>query len=846
LEIREQGEGQCGTNPQQEYEAQRDSESPLALEYMTEYETPPFVVRHIVQTQKDGVINFFVLPGDAMGNRIGIEEARAKGAYIQAVLDMPPQPVSNPQALYYKESQSIGIFWTNPLDSDLEDIELQLVKAGAAGPVESGSAGKTGTRTVLNIPRDNSVYTVTLWARDKFDNRSDPVSVTVTANDSIPSPVSGLTGRYDRAGTRIELSWDDPPDSDLKEILVEWGKTGQGTSPAGVAKGAETYSIPGISEDGSEYTVSVKAVNNYDAESAPVSVALIADLSPPGEVTNLSAVYNPVLGVINVNWTDPADPDFNSLRLTRGLTTVTVLKGQQGYAINNIPGDLAEHTISLKTADRAGNESAGQTVTVIADGVAPGLVRNLTGTYEPAAQRITLGWEDPPDSDLKELQVQWGKIGQSQSVTTVAKGAGSWFISNIPGDMSQYAVSVRSVDMLGNVSAAETGYIEADGIPPGPVSSLIAAYDKTAEQITLSWADPFAADLKEIRLEWGLTGQSTNPVTIAKGAETCTIPNIPEDNRQYTISLRSVDYTGNESAAAVRTVAAAEPPPPPPPPEGISAVHTPDSGELAVSWSAAPGAAAYEVWYSTVNNSAGATRSPDVSETAKTLTGLTNGTLYYIWLRSKNAAGTGNFSAPVTGTPKNNVAALGNITVNGQSIAGFSAHQFTGYAAHVAWDSGNVAVAGIPAAGSGASVSYSPAQPMALEPGASQLVTITVTAQNGTAQQDYSIRVTKKKDFSLIIIGPEEENITLEYATGYGDPPVLSYTAGHELSFTVTGTYQAVNWFVDGSLKGSGASFAVKARDYLPAAGGKTYTLTVVVTKNGLLYSRDMSFTVTR
>jgi hypothetical protein len=408
--------------------------------------------------------------------------------------------------------------------------------------------------------------------------------------------------------------------------------------------------------------------------------------------------------------------------------------------------------------------------------------------------------------------------------------------------MSQYAVSLRTVDGLGNVSEAETVYIEADGIPPGPVSNLSVVYDKEDEKFTLTWIDPLAADLKEIRLEWGLTGQALSSATIARGTQVYTIPNIPEDSgKQYTISLRSVDYTGNQSAAAVRTVVASEPPLPP---TGVSAVHTANPGELTVSWTASAGASAYEIWYHTENNSAGAAQSPDVSGTSKTLTGLTNGTVYYIWVRAKNAMGTGNFSGSVTGTPKNNVAALDGITVNGQNIAAFSSTVFSGYTATVSYDSENVTVAGVPASGSSAAVSYSPAQPMTLALGASQLVTITVTAQNGTIQQNYTVTVTKKKDLSLLI-GPEEENIAVEYASTYGTPPELSYAEAEELTFTVTGDYQAVQWFVDGSPKGSGASFTVKARDYLPAPGGKTYTLTIGVTKNGLLYSNDITFKVT-
>jgi hypothetical protein len=775
-----------------------------------------------------------------MGNRISIEEARARGAYIQAVLDMPPQPVRNLQAFYH--NNSLEISWTNPPDSDLKDIKLKLFKTGETEPDESDSIDKAGTKTVSGIAPDNSEYTVILRAVDENDNPSSPVSVRVIANAAIPRPVSGLTGSYNKPGEKLELSWSYPSDPDLKAIRVEWGKTGQSTSSGQVTKGEEAYAIPNIPENGSEYTISVRAVNNYNVESPPVSVSIIADCTPPGEVTDLSAVYNPGFGAIHVSWTDPADADFNRVYLeadTQPQTKVTVSKGQGGYTINGIAGDPEEeYTVKLWTVDRAGNErDSKQSITVIADGVPPASVGNLTGAYEPAAQRITLSWDNPPDTDLKELRIQWGKMGQTQSSATVTKATETYSTPAIAGDMSLYSASVRAVDELGNVSSVETVYIEADGIPPGQVSGLNAVYNETAQKITVTWSDPSAADLKEIHLEWGVTGQAVSPVTIAKGKGTYEITGILKDGKEYTIRLRSVDYTGNKSAAAMRVVAAG----PPPPPDGISAAHTSNSGELAVSWNAVPGAKSYEVSYNTENNSGSATH-VDASGTTKTLTGLTNGTAYYIWLRAKNAAGPGNFSGLVTGTPKNNVAVLSGITVNSQSVSGFNPAQLTGYTALAAPDSGNVTVAGMPAAGSGATVSYSPAQPMTLEPGASQLVTITVTAENGTTQQDYTITVTKK-NLSLII-GPEEENITVEYTPTYGNPPDISYTDAEELVFTVSGEYQAVKWFVGDSEEESGASFTLRARDYLPASGGKPYTLTVMVTKGGLVYSKDVSFKV--
>jgi hypothetical protein len=71
-----------------------------------------------------------------------------------------------------------------------------------------------------------------------------------------------------------------------------------------------------------------------------------------------------------------------------------------------------------------------------------------------------------------------------------------------------------------------------------------------------------------------------------------------------------------------------------------------------VSWSTVSGAAAYNVFYNTANNSSTAAQSGgDYTGTSATITGLTNGTLYYVWLKAKNAGGSSGFSPVSSTTP---------------------------------------------------------------------------------------------------------------------------------------------------------------------------------------------------
>jgi hypothetical protein len=77
------------------------------------------------------------------------------------------------------------------------------------------------------------------------------------------------------------------------------------------------------------------------------------------------------------------------------------------------------------------------------------------------------------------------------------------------------------------------------------------------------------------------------------------------------------------------------------------------NGSLALRWAAVESATAYEIWLSTVNDSASASKygTDIVASLTATINGLNNRTAYYIWLKAKNYLGTSNFSPVATGIP---------------------------------------------------------------------------------------------------------------------------------------------------------------------------------------------------
>jgi hypothetical protein len=85
----------------------------------------------------------------------------------------------------------------------------------------------------------------------------------------------------------------------------------------------------------------------------------------------------------------------------------------------------------------------------------------------------------------------------------------------------------------------------------------------------------------------------------------------------------------------------------------INVSATPSFGLLDISWDAwETGGTSYEVYYSTTNSAAGATKfttEPTVPQV--TITGLSDGAVYYVWVKSKNSVGTSEYS-PVPASAK--------------------------------------------------------------------------------------------------------------------------------------------------------------------------------------------------
>ena len=193
----------------------------------------------------------------------------------------------------------------------------------------------------------------------------------------------------------------------------------------------------------------------------------------PGEVVGLSAIAGD--GEIELTWTNPGDPDFESCIIwfgTQGETdrfgTITVGSAATIDGLQN----GSSYTFLVKTSDKSGNTSAGTTVIA-----APA---NLNPPYEvsglfavPGDGQVTLVWTAPADSDLDFYELWYGTGGVADTEFTGTVDSTATTIVGLDSG-TEYTFVLKTVDTAGNISDGVTlAAVPVDPEAPDEVTDLV-------------------------------------------------------------------------------------------------------------------------------------------------------------------------------------------------------------------------------------------------------------------------------------------------------------------------------------------------------------------------------------
>ena len=99
------------------------------------------------------------------------------------------------------------------------------------------------------------------------------------------------------------------------------------------------------------------------------------------------------------------------------------------------------------------------------DKTAPGKVKGLYAIYNYALKKIIVNWTEPSDTDFAKVEITYGISGGTQKTVEKEKGTTTLELTDIEATNETYDFSVKSIDDVGNKTAAENISVETKITP---------------------------------------------------------------------------------------------------------------------------------------------------------------------------------------------------------------------------------------------------------------------------------------------------------------------------------------------------------------------------------------------
>ena len=390
----------------------------------------------------------------------------------------------------------------------------------------------------------------------------------------------------------------------------------------------------------------------------------------PTVPTALAAAVAPASGVgsgeVRLTWAAPASDggspitDYIIEQAAAGGSVWTVLTDGVSTTTSYLVTGLTNGTgyqFRVSAHNAVGDGPATTPVTATPRTV-PTAPRTLTASFTGCGSgQVRLSWLPPLSnggSAITDYVIQRSTNGTSDWVT-IADGINTSTTYRVSGlhNASRYYFRVLAVNVVGVGPASNVVSQIPRTVPSAPMF-LVAAPTVGSGRVQLWWRPPSSnggSAITDYVIQRSLNG-STGWVTINDGtstATTYTVTGLVNGTRYYFRVLA----TNGAGTGAPSNVAAATPRTVPGPPSGLRA--TPHTRSVALTWSApATGGAAIMdyVIQRSVNGVTWTTVADGVSTSRSyTVSGLSSNVTYRFRVAARNAAGTGAFSAVVTGKP---------------------------------------------------------------------------------------------------------------------------------------------------------------------------------------------------
>lgn len=475
---------------------------------------------------------------------------------LRTVDSIPPSDVSNVTTT--STHNSVSLSWNNPTDSDFSHVII--IRNG----VEIATI--TGESYQDNNLNENTNYTYVIQSVDDAGNTANGVTKTVKTKDiKPPSEISNL--QYAQESDGLHFSWNNPTDSDFKEVKV-------------YRDGVEiqtvygfTYTDSGVQEKKAYQYKFVTVDSNGNASNGANIQVTTQDITAPNSIASLYS--STTTKDVTFSWRNPVDSDFQSVEIFKDGIKVTETNGETWR--DAFVTEKKTYTYSFIAKDTSGNVSSYVTTTVtIQDGTPPNEISNLQ--YQDEKTGIKWSWTLPIEDDFDHVDIYRNnvKIGTTKTAS---------FVDKTVKEKQTYTYRFVAVDSDGNASNGILQFITvSDKTAPSGVSYIKDVQKKGT--ITLSWTLPNDDDIKHT-----LVYRNGELLGTVKGNQYS--DNDIKEKNNYTYRFLVVDESGNSSSESYYAVKTNDYTPP----QSIANLrYTQGKGALYLSWNMPSDDDVSDVW----------------------------------------------------------------------------------------------------------------------------------------------------------------------------------------------------------------------------------------------------------
>jgi hypothetical protein len=512
-----------------------------------------------------------------------------------------------------------------------------LFNGGTAGALKFSvaSGAPMGTPLPLTLTFSNP----TTW--------TDTIMVTPTAQAPAGLTITPLSD------TSLAVSWAAVPGASKYELRYNIEDSRNSSTAQSVEVTETSKTITGLSAN-TTYYVWVRAKQG-DVVGAFAGGNGTTLLSAPTNVTAMADYMQ-----VTVSWTAVSGAASYDLYYNTGNNSTTATKVSDvtsPHTLSGLPNGAA-YFVWIK-AKNANGESAFSTVANA----------STLALSAPVIESVTA-------DSIGQLTVNWN----------VAAGAASYNLYYNTINDSDGAVEISGVTSPSTITGLPNGtiyYIWVKAFNAGGESGLSVVGSMATILPVPSISSVTAGNAGELVVRWGTINGATgynlyySPTDEADSAAKISNVDSPKtlvglnDGTVYYVWVKATRGPVESTYSASRNIVTKPAAP------VISSLNAGDSGQMIVNWGSVTGAASYDVYYNTIDNTSSSQKASGIPNSYYTISGLSDTVIYYVWVKAKNASGESAFSTVAAGTTAGLVGTNFTITFSDEGDGVFNQETFT-------------------------------------------------------------------------------------------------------------------------------------------------------------------------